>query len=224
MMRGSNCRNPFSRRAKAWRGGIKRKPPSHLSRGLASKPWSLGASKAAFQLAPWRRRLHVSTSPAKPAAPSETCAAVLGARPHGRCTCAPRLCCHALSLACRLTLSAHLIVSPVRTGLPHQAVGAARTERDFHAPRAALAAEIERPRLLRVPVVKELYELAAHASGFGRCVRAGYLCAARAWSARDVRLGAVAGACCFSRARAVRERESRTRRARAACVVWNNLF
>ena len=107
--------------------------------------------KAAFQLAPWRRRLHVSTSPAKPAEPSETCAAVLGARPHGRCTCAPRLCCHALSLACRLTLSAHLIVSPVRTGLPHQAVGAARTERDFHAPRAALAAEIERPRLLRVP-------------------------------------------------------------------------
>ena len=93
-------------------------------------------------------RLHEPVGPAEPSETARSCAWSTPARPVHVCTDAvlPRA-----ELGLPPTLSALLFVSPVRTGLPHQAVGAARTERDFHAPRAALAAEIERPRLLRVP-------------------------------------------------------------------------
>ena len=87
-------------------------------------------------------RLHEPVGPAEPSETVRSCAWSTPARPVHVCTDAvlPRA-----ELGLPPTLSALLFVSPVRTGLPHQAAGAARTECDDHAPRAALAAEINLP-------------------------------------------------------------------------------
>ena len=58
-----------------------------------------------------------------------------------------------------------MIVSRVRTGLPHQAAGAARTECDDHAPRAALAAEIK----LRGDVLRAMWQTSVEAAQRVQC-------------------------------------------------------
>ena len=120
--------NPFSGKRKP---GEPESTPPLPHRELKAWPWGWGLKGhfSAGAMASPPPRLHEPVGPAEPSETARSCAWSTPARPVHVCTDAvlPRA-----ELGLPPTLSALLFVSPVRTGLPHQAAGAARTESDDH--------------------------------------------------------------------------------------------